>query len=468
MSAEAFTDLPLDNQLHKALEKLGFDTPTPVQAQTIPKALANKDLAVSAETGSGKTAAFILPTLHRLLQTDAPKSGTRALFLAPTRELARQIFKHCKDMAAFTPIEAAMITGGQEFKFQKALFRKNPEIIIATPGRLVEHIEKGSTDFADLEVLVIDEADRMLDMGQVEDVLKIADSCPPERQTLLFSATLENSYHLPRVMEKVLTDAETLSLAPKREANQNITQQIVLSDDERHKNLQTLKLLADETYDKAVIFTNTKTYANKLAGWLRYKDVSVGVLHGDMDQDSRNQEMNRLRRGGIKVLVATDVASRGLDVTGIDLVINFDMPRDGDDYIHRIGRTGRAGEKGLAVSLISANEWNLMARIERYINGNFERRIIKGLEASYKGPDKVKSSGKAAGKKKPKTADKGKKGKSDNKPKTKVRARDTKNIGKRREPSRKKLGDEVESTQSVAPAKDKPAAKSRKKFGDEM
>ncbi len=194
-----------------------------------------------------------------------------------------------------------------------------------------------------------------------------------------------------------------------------------------------------------------------------------------MDQDSRNQEMNRLRRGGIKVLVATDVASRGLDVTGIDLVINFDMPRDGDDYIHRIGRTGRAGEKGLAISLISAHEWNLMARIERYISGNFERRVIKGLEASYKGPDKVKSSGKAVGKKKDKTT-KAKKDKADSKSKTKVRARDTKNIGKRRAPSRKKFGDELEASQPATPAaapkgtqaKDKPAAKSRKKFGDEM
>jgi superfamily II DNA/RNA helicase len=445
---QAFTDLPLHDRLFKALEAKGFDKPTPVQAQAIPEALANKDLAVSAETGSGKTAAFVLPILHKLLEKDAPKSGTRALILAPTRELARQIFKNVKDLSAFTRLQAAVISGGQEFKFQKALFRKNPEIIIATPGRLVEHIEKGSTDFDDLEVLVIDEADRMFDMGLVEDVLKIAEACPDrntgERQTLLFSATLENSFHLPRVMERVLVDPVTLSLAPKREANQNITQQIVLSDDDRHKSMQTDKLLKDHDYDKAVVFTNTKAGANKLAGWLRYRDVKVGVLHGDMDQDARNQEMNRLRRGGIKVLVATDVASRGLDVNGIDLVINFDMPRDGDDYIHRIGRTGRAGESGLAISLINSSEWNLMARIERYIKGDFKRIVVKGLEAKYKGPEKVKSSGKAAGKKKSKTATKGKNGKNDSKPKTKVRARDTKNIGKRREPSaRKKFGDEV-------------------------
>lgn len=464
-----FATIPLHDRLQKALTELGHTTPTPVQTEAIPVALEGKDLAVSAETGSGKTAAFILPTLHRLLEQQAPNSGTRALFLAPTRELAQQIFKHCKQLTAFTHLKMGLITGGQDFKYQKALFRKNPEIIIGTPGRVLEHVEKGSTDFTALEVLVLDEADRMLDMGFLDDVMKIADSTNPERQTLLFSATLDNNAGLPVIMAKVLTEQVTLNLGTRREVNASITQQMILADDERHKNLLVLKLLQTETFYKAVVFTNTKAQANKLAGWLRYKDQSVGVLHGDMDQDARNQEMDRLRKGHIKVLVATDVASRGLDVNGVGLVINYDMAYDADDYIHRIGRTGRAGETGTAISLINAREWDQMIRVERYTNSNFQRRSLAGLEASFKGPKKIKSSGKAAGPKKS----------SDDKPKKekvkgpKERHRDKKNIGKRRKPSTPK---EVAASDAAAQAvpgtaaaqTNAPAPSARKKFGDEV
>jgi superfamily II DNA/RNA helicase len=423
-----FSDFFLHERLIKAIDKLGFEQPTPVQSQVIPPALEHKDLKVSAETGSGKTAAFLLPILHHLLSKSAPDTGTRALVLAPTRELARQILRHCKELAAFTGLQAEVITGGAGYSYQVALFRKNPEIIIATPGRLLEHLEKGNTDFSDLEVLVLDEADRMLDMGFSEDVLSIAASCNRERQTLLFSATLHQR-GLAAIAQKVLREPETLTLNTVQDERTNIRRQIVLADDSAHKSKLTAWLLDNETYDKALVFTNSKVQADSLGGYLRYQKQRVGVLHSGMDQDARNRTMGLLRNGGINVLVATDVASRGLDVKGIDLVINFDMARSGDDYIHRIGRTGRAGEEGLAVALIASNEWNLMSSIERYLRQPFERRTIKGLEGQYKGPKKLKKSGKAAGSKKKKAHEK------KVAPKGKQRQRDKKNVGKRRKPS---------------------------------
>ena len=248
-----FTDFPLHKQLFKALERLALEKPTPVQAQTIPKALEGKDLLVSAQTGSGKTMAFLLPAIQKLLASNAPGSGTRALILVPTRELARQVFKNCKDLTRFTQVEVGTIMGGQEFKYQKALLRKNPEIVIATPGRLAEHLAHHSAALEDLEVLVLDEADRMLDMGLNEDVLKIVEACGKERQTLLLSATLSHKGVL-KIAEQILRDAETLALSKPQDKHDNITQQIVLADDPAHKERLTNWLLANEKFSKALIF----------------------------------------------------------------------------------------------------------------------------------------------------------------------------------------------------------------------
>ena len=428
-----FSDLSLNERLLKVLTELKFTEPTPVQQKTIPSALQGKDLQVGAETGSGKTAAFLLPVLQRLHEQPAPRSGTRVLVLVPTRELARQVQKQCEVLARYTYVKSGVITGGDSFKFQAASLRKNPEIVIATPGRLLEHLERGTADLKDLEVLVLDEADRMLDMGFSEDVLTIADSCCPERQTLLFSATMEQR-GLKVVIDKVLKEPEVITLNSARDKHSNITQQIILADDLAHKEKLLAWLLKNETYTKAVVFTNTRVQADKLGGWLRYNKLKAGTLHGDMTQDERNQMMSHLREGRINVLVATDVAARGLDVKGVGLVINLDMARSGDDYVHRIGRTGRAGEQGLAITFISSPEWNLMASIERYLNVKFERRIIKGLEGNYKGPKKLKASGKAASRKK-KPAGKAKK-LAENA--GKQRHRDKKNIGKRRAPVKNK------------------------------
>jgi len=423
-----FSEFDLDKRLLKAIDKLGFQTPTPVQVETIPRAMDHKDLLVSSETGSGKTAAFLLPTLHQMLVKAAPESGSRMLILLPTRELARQVMKHFKQLAEFTHLKFALICGGETFKFQRAMFRKNPEVIIATPGRLLEHIEHGTPDFSELEFLILDEADRMLDMGLSEDVLKIVSCCNVDRQTLLFSATLSHR-GLSKMMAGMLREPETIKLNTVREQHQNIRQQIVAADDSLHKGRLTAWLLANETFDKAMVFTNTRLQADKLGSYLLSKGQRMGVLHGELEQDERNRIMQLLRQGIINVLVATDVAARGIDVKGVDLVINFDMARSGKEHVHRIGRTGRAGEEGVAICLISPPEWNLMASIGRYLRIDFEQRTIESQLGKYKGPLKTKASGKAAGSKKAKQK------KKDKEVKVKQRHRDKKNIGKRRKPA---------------------------------
>ncbi|HEX5056181.1 MAG TPA: DEAD/DEAH box helicase [Gammaproteobacteria bacterium] len=431
-----FNTLSLHTFIAKALAKLEITEPTPVQRAAIPPALKHKDLLVSAETGSGKTIAFLLPTLQRLLTHPDPKTGTRALILVPTRELARQIYDHCMALASYTDFTCGLIIGGEDYKKQMLLLRRNPEIIIATPGRIKAQIESGSTFLADLEVLILDEADRMLDMGFSEDVLHIAEHCNPERQTLLYSATL-NHQGIRGVAQRILREPEVLTLNTVQDKHGDIKQQVILADNPGHKAQLLRWLLEHEKFDKALIFTNTRALSDSLGQELMSHGHRTGILHGDMEQQQRNQVMDRLRQGNIKVLVATDVAARGLDVEGIDLVVNFEMPRNGHDYVHRIGRTGRAGRKGLAISLISHNEWNIKAGIEKYLRQRFTPRTIKELEGAYHGPDKVKKSGKAAGAPKSKRkADAAKKKKDKVKDKASERHRNKKNIGKRRQPSR--------------------------------
>lgn len=429
-SALSFSSLSLNEHLLAALDKLGFDQPTPVQLQTIPPALAHQDLLVSAETGSGKTAAFLLPALHHLLTIPATHAGTRALVLAPTRELARQIFQQCRQLCEFSDLQAGLVTGGDDFRQQQKTIRNNPDIVIATPGRLLELLEQEVSNLDELEILILDEADRMLDMSFSEEVLAIVEHCNSQRQTLLLSATLVHQ-GIKKMSDRVLTKPEVIALNSRHDEHSHIEQQIVLADDHEHKQKLLAWLLLNETYDKALVFTNTKIQADSLRGPLRGQKLRVGVLHGDMDQKERNRVMALYGQGEINILIATDVAARGLDVKGINLVINFDMPRTGIDYIHRIGRTGRADALGLAIALVKSTEWNLMAGIERFLQQKFKRRTIKEMEGKYKGPKKLKASGKAAGSKNRKEA------KKEAVKKTKMRHRDKKNIGKRRVPSNK-------------------------------
>ena len=281
------------------------------------------------------------------------------------------------------------------------MLRKVPDVLIGTPGRLIEHLNAGSLILKDVEILIIDEADRMLDMGFAEDMQRLVGECEKRQQTLLFSAT-SGGAGLREMVGKVLRDPLHLQLNRVSELNEATRQQIITADDPAHKEQLVHWLLANETYQKAVIFTNTRVQADRLYGRLVASDIKVFVLHGEKDQKERKLAIDRLKQGGVKVLVATDVAARGLDIEGMDLVINFDMPRSGDEYVHRVGRTGRAGAEGLAISLICHNDWSLMSSIERYLKQRFEKRVIKGLKGSYQGPKNLKASGKAAGTKKKK------------------------------------------------------------------
>jgi ATP-dependent RNA helicase SrmB len=427
----SFTDFELDNRLLKAIEKSGYKTPTLVQQQAIPPTLASRDCLVSAETGSGKTAAYLLPTLQQLLALPAKPLGIQVLILCPTRELAQQIFGQCQQFCEFTPLKTEIITGGSDFKKQQMALTKGTDIIIATPGRLLEHFQLATTYFQHLSALILDEADRMLDMGFSDDVLTIVEQCNKQRQTLLFSATLTH-FGVIKIADKVLKTPKVVALNTLHDGHRNITQHLILADDHDHKLKLLAHLLMHETFDKALVFTNTRLRADELHNSARGAGIRSGLLHGEMDQKDRNRVMALYRDGIINTLIATDLAARGLDIKGINLVINFDIPRNGIDYIHRIGRTGRADEQGTTIALVKHTEWNLMAGIERFLKQEFIRRTIKGLEGSYKGPKKLKSSGKATGSK-----DKKEPVKKAVVKKVKIRERDKKNVGKRRVPSDK-------------------------------
>jgi ATP-dependent RNA helicase SrmB len=463
-----FNESGLHERLLKALEKLQLQQPTPVQEAVLPLAMAGKDLQVSAETGSGKTAAYLLPILHRMLERPEPATATRALILLPTRELALQVDKHCRDLASFTRITTGVLVGGTSYTEQKAMIRKNPEFIIGTPGRVLEHLRKGALLLGDLEFLVLDEADRMLDMGFRDDVMSIVQACSVQRQTFLLSATL-NHGGIGRIAGEVLREPEIVAIGTHRAEHQNITQEVILADDPGHKKQLASWLLANLDYEKALVFTNMREHAEQLAKFLQQQrdrgaakqdavwgrkggkaKSRVACLHGEMSQDERKRIMHWFREGAVQILVSTDLAARGLDVKGVDLVLNYELARSGDDYVHRIGRTGRAGASGLALSLIAPQEWNLKESIERYLGLKFGGRVVPGMEARFKGPAKKSAGDKA--KKKEKEKLQAEKGKKKVKPKAEQRHRVKKNIGKRRAPSNPELAAQL-ATQ--APTADK-------------
>lgn len=397
-----FSKSKLHERLKKSAEKLGFQTLTPVQEAVIPVVASGKDIVVSSRTGSGKTGAFIFPMLEQFLENPKVSGGTRALVLVPTRELALQIKKNFEQIASFTQIKCGLVIGGEPFKYQVASIRRNPEVIIATPGRLVEHIEKNTVDFKELEFLVLDEADLMLDMGFAEELMAISDACREERQNLLFSATF-NHKAFSRVRAR-LKNPHHIKLDEAFAENTDISHRCILADDDKHKERLVAELVKQEEPDRGFVFCRTRLQAQKVSNLLRAGKIRAEYIHGEISQSDRKQVLNRFRDGKIQVLVATDLAARGLDVEGVDLVINFTVAASGDDYVHRVGRTGRAGHAGVAVSLIDAREWNKMSSISRYLKIQPDWRAIEGLEAQYKGPKKVKSSGKAAGPKKNKNA----------------------------------------------------------------
>ncbi|MGD9662218.1 MAG: DEAD/DEAH box helicase [Porticoccaceae bacterium] len=403
----SFSDLGLHARLLDILSQQQLDSPSDVQLATIPLVLNGRDALVCAETGSGKTFAYLLPVLHQLLSDKSllSRSSPYCLILLPTRELADQVFKQCNLLCESSDIRAALISGGQEFRYQAALLRRNPEIIVATPGRLTEHLASKTLDVTATRCLVLDEADRMLDMGFREEVLAIASGIREQRQSLMLSATLKHR-GIASVAANILENPEKVLLSSARQVNKDIRLQMILADDSAHKMRLLTWLLANESYGRALVFVKTRDTSDQVAMELRRHNHRTNFLHGEITQDARRKIMAGFREGKFTVLVATDLAARGLDVSDLELVINFDMAHSGEEFVHRAGRTGRAGQAGLVISLVAPQEWNLAASIQRYLDVSFERRKISGLEGAYRGPKKVKASGKAAGtKKKKKTAD---------------------------------------------------------------
>jgi len=374
-----FDQLALDPRVISAVTEAGYTEPTPVQAEAIPALLSGSDLLVCSRTGSGKTAAFMLPALHRLATQQGKGRGPRMLVLSPTRELATQITEAAKKYGRHLPqVRTVSVLGGMSYPIQNRMLSKPYEILVATPGRLIDQMERGRVDLSNVEMLVLDEADRMLDMGFIEDVERIAAATPTTRQTLLFSATLDKE--IVRLSRDLLKDPVRIETDSGKTSHENIDQRLHYVDDLAHKNRLLAHLLADVELNQAIVFTATKRDADVLASDLSGMGHAAAALHDDMHQGARTRTLDGLRRGRFRVLVATDVAARGIDVPGISHVINYDLPKMAEDYVHRIGRTGRAGNKGIAISLASGRDTLHLQRIERFTGKSITVHTIEGFE----------------------------------------------------------------------------------------
>ena len=394
----SFENLALHPALLHALQEAGYTEPTPVQAQAIPEILAGHDLMASAQTGTGKTAAFMLPALNLLATPHPSRSrGARILVLVPTRELAAQVNEAARKYGKFLRARTVSIVGGMPYPLQNKLLSQPLDILVATPGRLLDHMERGRIDFSRLQMLVLDEADRMLDMGFMPDVERITAALTSERQTLLFSATLDGT--IGKIAAQILRNPITIQVATQQARHEHIEQRLHFVDDMAHKNKLLEHLLIAPEMRQAIVFTSTKRHADLLAEDLYAAGHKVAALHGDMTQGARNRTLTRLRHGDISVLVATDVAARGIDVAGISHVINYDLPKFAEDYVHRIGRTGRAGKQGTAVSFASHAERFQLRKIEQFTGQRLEAAVITGLEPQKRlqqpKPHKFSDSGKA-------------------------------------------------------------------------
>ncbi len=398
-----FDSFSLDRQLLLGLEQFSLDTPTKVQQQVIPQAIEGANLSICAPTGSGKTLAYLIPVCQRLLSF-ASRDRAPAIVLVPTRELARQVLAEARKLTDKSPLRAQALTGGADFRYQQSELRKDPDIIIATPGRLLDHLKRGSLADNTSSMLVLDEADKMLDMGFRDDVLALAQAFDAP-QTLLLSATLAHR-GVKVLAEELIDQAVKIDIGTPRAAHSQISHQVILADSQGHKDQLLLALATQDNDQRALVFTNKRVTTGRLAQMLIKAGIKADALHGEMSTEARKAVMSRFRGGSLKVLVASDLAARGIDVEAIDLVINYDMPSKADIYVHRTGRTGRASATGTAISLVAAADWDLLIRIERYLKEKLARRSLPGLKARYKGPKKTKSSGKAVGTKRKKSSNK--------------------------------------------------------------
>ena len=390
----SFELLNLDSAILRAIEESGYTTPTAIQAQAIPVIIEGNDLMASAQTGTGKTAAFMLPALNLLATPHALKSrGPRILVLVPTRELAAQVNEATRKYGKFIRARTVSIVGGMPYPLQNKLLSQPLDILVATPGRLLDHMERGRIDLTRLQMLILDEADRMLDMGFLPDVERICSQLTAERQTLLFSATLDGD--IARIAKQILKNPKTIQVAGQKEKHANIEQRLHYVDDMTHKNKLLEHLLIAPDMNQAIIFTSTKRHADLLAEDLYAAGHKTAALHGDMTQGARNRTLTKLRQGDVKVLVATDVAARGIDVQGISHVINYDLPKFAEDYVHRIGRTGRAGATGIAISFASNMDRHILRKIEQFTGNGMTPTVIEGFEP--KRAIKMDGAGKSGG-----------------------------------------------------------------------
>ncbi len=380
-----FADLDLDPNILQAIEEAGFDRPTHVQAQAIPEALDGKDVLASAPTGTGKTAAFALPALQYLQDFPRRKPGpARILILTPTRELAIQVAEQTRLLAKHTKLNIFTITGGVQYQEHADILAQTQDIVVATPGRLMEYIEAERFDCRAIEWLVLDEADRMLDMGFGPVVDRLSAECRWRKQTLLFSATLEGK-GVEGFTADLLKNPVQVEAEPPRRERKKITQWYHRADNLEHKNALLKKILTEQS-ERAIVFVKTREILATLRSELESSQINCAWIQGEMPQDRRNNAISRFRDGTVNVLLATDVAARGIDIPDISHVINYDLPRTADVFVHRIGRTARAGKKGIAISLVEAHDQPMMDRIQRYTKEEIKERFIDGLRPKHKKP----------------------------------------------------------------------------------
>lgn len=369
-----FDQIITSPEILQATRELRWTAPTPVQTKAIPVARSGRDIVGIAQTGTGKTGAFLIPALERQIH----KEGLHTLVLCPTRELAQQVAEDARALARHTELWVGEIYGGMPMAPQIRDLRAGFDIIVATPGRLIDHIERGNVDLSEIDLLVLDEADRMLDMGFRPQIEAILARLPRERQTLLFSATMPNGVHALAL--RILNDPEWVAIARPATAADKVEQRVYPVRPEQKSSLL-LDLLQQEGMDQVLVFTRTKIGADALFARLQKRGISASVLHGDRDMRDRQKALDSFAKGKVRVLVATDVAQRGLDIDGISHVINYDVPQHPDDYVHRIGRTGRAGASGTAITFLTPGEIAQLREIERVLGYRLPRTAVEGYES---------------------------------------------------------------------------------------
>ncbi len=375
-SPSGFRALGLQPALLTVLDRIGYHQPTPIQAAFIPRALAGRDIVGQAQTGTGKTAAFALPFLNRWRDLNLP--GPQAIVMAPTRELVVQVAEETRRLTANPRCRTVAIYGGQRIRQQLDDLRRGVDIVVGTPGRVLDHLARRTLSLSGVRYVVLDEADRMLDIGFRPDIERILRHCPSERQTLLLSATMPPP--VMRLTQRYMIDPEHINLAPERVTVDNIRQTYISVDEDRKFELL-LRVLAKEKPRQCIIFCQRKRWAFELYKELRHHHKRAAVMHGDLDQKHRELIMRRFRDGSIACLVATDVVGRGIDVTGISHIINFDLPEDPENYVHRIGRTGRMGKDGIAIAFVTREQGDDLTKIEAFINYIIPEDKIEGFEA---------------------------------------------------------------------------------------